>query len=125
MRNSTENYTMTIKIFAFTAILIGEVAVMLVEILGARFYGIDHQSFWGTFLRLVVPVTVGAWLLLVGYMTGLIAFQNVWVLSAVSVASILIFEPILAYFLTGQLPTTGAGIGFALGITGLLITLFW
>jgi hypothetical protein len=58
-------------------------------------------------------------------MAGLVAFQNVWTLSAISVASIIIFEPILAYFLTAQLPSVGAGIGFVLGITGLLVTLFW
>ena len=113
------------KILVLAAIIVGEVTLIFSEILGAHIYGGGEKTFWATFLRLVIPLTIGAWILLAGYILGLINFQNIWVLSVVSITSVLIFEPILAYAITGQLPTTGALIGFSLGAVGLIITLFW
>src|SRR6266404_6002896 len=112
------------KIIVILAILLGEIAMIFTEILSAYLYQINDGFFFSTFLKLIVAITVGAWILLGGYALGLVAFGNIWIVSAISITSILIFEPILAYIITGQLPTAGALIGFAFGATGLLVTLF-
>lgn len=75
-------------------------------------------------LELGVVIMVGSFALLAGYMLGIKAFNNIWIVSAVSISSILILEPIVAYSVFRQIPTKGAFIGFLLGAAGLIIALF-
>src|SRR3989344_7611846 len=65
---------------------------------------------------------VGVALLVYGYTWGYQAFKNIWIVTALSVAGILIVEPLIAWFLFREIPTTGALIGFALGVVGLVTT---
>jgi hypothetical protein len=44
--------------------------------------------------------------------------------TAISLGSILIIEPVLNLLYMGQTPTMGAGIGFTLGVAGILSALF-
>ena len=116
---------MAAKLIAFSFIFFGEVFVIIVEILGARWYGLNNELFSSAFFKLFVPVTIGTGVLLAGYMLGQAAFENIWIVSAISIGSVAIAEPIVAYALTGQLPTLGAGIGFILGVLGLVAASFW
>lgn len=95
------------------------------EILSAHLYQVHSEPFIGNLLKLGIGISAGAWILLAGYTLGLSSFGNIWVLSAVSITSILLFEPIIAYQITGQLPTPSALVGFAFGAIGLVITLLW
>ena len=111
----------------FTAPLIlftGEVISIAAEVYGAKFFGMDANNFKAVFWRLAVPISVGAWLLLAGYMLSMEVFKNIWIVSVISITSILIAEPIIDYTITGQLPTRGAFIGLILGILGLIAALF-
>jgi hypothetical protein len=116
---------MSSKIVVLALIVLGEVALIAAEVLGAKMFREANQPFWSTFLKLLLPITLGAWILLVGYMFGLKAFSNIWVLSVVSVTSIIISEPFIVYAITKEGPTPGALVGFILGTVGLIIALVW
>ena len=70
-------------------------------------------------------MAVGGGLVVAGYMTGFKAFKNIWIVSVISIASILLVEPIMNYFIVGQLPTRGALVGLVLGAGGLFSALFF
>jgi hypothetical protein len=112
------------RIIVLIAIVLGEIAMIFTEITIAHLFQLNVQSYRAIW-KLVVLVTVGAWILLAGYALGLIAYRNVWVISAISITSILIAEPLLAYKITGQVPTTGGLVGFTLGAAGLIVALLW
>jgi hypothetical protein len=57
-------------------------------------------------------------------MFGLKIFKNIWIVSVISITSILIIEPFIAYFIGGQLPTKGAIIGLVFGVLGFAAALF-
>ena len=108
-------------LYAGLMILAGEVLSIYAEVKAAHLYATKDPSFRHVFLSLVVIVTVGGWSLLAGYMLGLRAFKNIWIVSTVSIASILVAEPILAYLVAHQVPSRGALVGFVLGIIGLIL----
>ena len=68
-------------------------------------------------------VTLGGVLLIAGYAIGFHHLRNIWIISAVSIGSILIVEPTFALLMFNQLPSRGAAIGFVLGVAGLIIAL--
>lgn len=65
---------------------------------------------------------IGVALLVYGYTYGYQAYKNIWIVTALSVAGILIVEPLIAWFLFQEIPTRGALIGFSLGVVGLITT---
>jgi hypothetical protein len=77
-------------------------------------------SFWMTIAHAAPAGIVGTFLLITGYALGLKTYQNIWIVSAVSIGSLLIIEPIFNFLYIGDWPTLGAGIGFALGVLGIL-----
>lgn len=82
-------------------------------------------TFWNNFFKMLAIMLPGGVLLVLGYMFGYQAFKNIWVVSVVSITSILIIEPALAYAVFHQVPTKGAVAGLVLGIIGLFLSLFW
>lgn len=76
--------------------------------------------FWRSSLLMAVA---GAFLI-GGYMIGYNAFRNIWIVSVISVTSILIVEPVLAYTICRELPTRGALIGFVFGMVGFGFTVW-
>lgn len=106
------------------SIVIGESLVVYAEVLGAKLYGMLGYSFEASVLWSLIPGVVGALLLIVGYALGLKHFNNIWVVSALSVGTLLIIEPALNYFFIGQTPGLGSGIGFIFGVLGLLAVTF-
>lgn len=63
---------------------------------------------------------IGGVLIVGGYILGYIHFKNIWIVTAISVGSIVVFEPVLAYILFKQVPTMGAAIGLVLGVLGIV-----
>jgi len=58
-------------------------------------------------------------LLLVGYFLGYLSFKNIWVVTVISIGSILIAEPLLIMLLFKEAPTTGAWIGLVCAVLGI------
>ncbi|TSD02657.1 MAG: hypothetical protein Athens071416_593 [Parcubacteria group bacterium Athens0714_16] len=95
------------------------------EMVIARSNSIASQPFLQIFSKMFLMITLAGGFLLAGYMLGFKSFKNIWIVSAISITSILIVEPILAWTIFQQMPTTGAMIGFALGAIGLFISIFF
>ena len=112
------------KILAIILILFGEMITIYAEMLLARNNFLNSpplsKIFWQPFLIMVL----GGTLLITGYFTGFGAFKNIWIVSVISITSILIIEPVLAYTIFHQLPTKGAALGFILGALGFVVALF-
>lgn len=105
-------------------IFFGEVLVIYSEQIGARLYGIGTYSFGSAFVWTLVPAIAGAILLVIGYMLGVKLHQNIWAVTALSLSSILIVEPLFNYFYIGHVPELGSFIGFLFGVLGILAVTF-
>ena len=112
------------KFLGIFILIAGEVITIAAEIYGAKFFGLGMGGFKSVFWKLALPITFGGLLLLAGYMLSMQSFKNIWIVTVISISSIIISEPILNYAITRQTPTRGALIGFILGIFGLLATFF-
>jgi len=111
------------KSLVFLAIVIGEILMIYAEIAGAR----DNAStIHGDMLwKIYVIGALGFCATLTGYVFGIYIYKNIWIVTVISIVTILIVEPPVAYFMTRQAPTRGALIGFILGALGLLAALFY
>lgn len=113
------------QFIVLASIFLGEVLIIYSEQLGARLYGLLSYSFATAFALSLFPAFVGAALLVTGYMLGLKYHQNIWAVTALSLGSILIVEPLFNYFYIGHLPDTSEFIGVALGILGIIAVVFF
>ncbi len=111
------------KYLALVLLFFGEATVIYAEELGARLYR-TAPVFSSAFFPTLVPLLIGSCALVVAYIFGLKYFQNIWVVTAVSFASILIVEPLFDFFYIGNMPTLGESIGFILAVLGIGATLF-
>ncbi len=105
-------------------IFFGEVLVIYSEQIGAKLYGVQAVSFGTAFAYTVLPAVTGAMLLVVGYMLGVKYHQNIWAVTALSLSSILLVEPLFNYFYIGHMPELGSFIGFLFGVLGILAVTF-
>lgn len=112
------------KILIIVLIFVAESAAIYSEILSAKQFDGSQASFWRTFIKLSTFTFICASLIMVGYMFGQKSFKNIWIISVISITSILIVEPILAYGIFKQLPTKGALIGLIFGALGFMATIF-
>ena len=112
-----------LKILVIAVMLFSESLAIWYEMIGARNY-VQQQSIGKIFLYLTPAVLGAGFGLLLAYVLGIKAFKNIWVVSVISITSIVIAEPILIYAVFRELPTRGAAIGFVLGVMGLLSALF-
>jgi hypothetical protein len=112
------------KLIAILIIFAGEAIAIAAEVFAARHYSSPGSSFHGTFFRVLPFIILGSSILLGGYMFGLAKFKNIWVVSAISITSILFLEPLIDYIVGGQLPTRGAIIGLIFGTCGFAASLF-
>lgn len=101
-------------------IFFGESLAIYAEIVAAK----HIQTFNTTLVEMSIVMAVAGVMLVAGYMFGVKYLQNIWVVGAVSIASIIIMEPLITYTLFRELPTKGALIGLMLGFCGLLSALF-
>jgi hypothetical protein len=105
-------------------IFLGELLVIFSEQIGAKMYGVEGSTFLTGFSYALVPALIGAVLLVVGYMLGVKYHHNVWAVTALSLSSILIVEPLFNYFYIGHTPALGSGVGFFFGLIGILAVTF-
>ncbi len=110
------------KALALLCIILGEAISIAAEMYAAQKF--SNAGNGKIFLTFFLVITIAGGFLVLGYMLGYKAFQNIWIVSVASITSILIIEPILAYTIFHELPTKGAVIGLCLGIVGLFTTLF-
>ena len=115
--------SLLLKIFIILLIFVGEALAIYAEIVGAKSYSINHNLFFKIFFRMFLILAIGGALLIFGYILGFNVFKNIWIVSVISITSILIIEPILNYVIIEQLPTTGAVVGLIFGILGFIFTL--
>lgn len=110
-----------LKVLSLIVIFLAEALTIYAEIYGAK---ITMENNFSNIAYLILAVVIGSLFLLAGYCLGIKAYGDIWTVCAVSITSILISEPIIAYTLFGDLPHRGALVGFVLGSLGLLATLF-
>ncbi len=115
--------SLTIKLLALALIITGEAVMIYAEISGAKIYS-GNFTFQESFSKSIIAIFIGGSILLSGYIIGYRGFKNIWIVSAVSVTSILVIEPILNYLIFQQLPTKGAFIGLIFGAIGFISALF-
>lgn len=114
---------MTQQILTALALFFGEAIIIGAELWAARNFSTSSNQSW--LITCVFFLSfIGVALLVYGYMWGYQAFKNIWVIVALSVASIVIVEPIIAWVLFHEIPTKGALIGFLLGVVGILVSIF-
>ena len=102
-------------LIAIVSIFLGEFLAIIAEIFYTK---------WYSFRSMIILMTIGGILLLIGYGLGYKYVKNIWIIYVVSITSILIIEPILISFVTGEHLTLWAKIWFILGVGWFLSTLF-
>ncbi|MEK6962898.1 MAG: hypothetical protein AABX70_00620 [Nanoarchaeota archaeon] len=113
------------KLLTFLLIFLGEGLAIYAELIATKNHNISSQPFLQAFLKMFPLAIVAGGLLIAGYILGYKSFKNIWIVSALSITSILIIEPILDYTLFSQLPTKGAFVGLILGVIGFIVTLIY
>ena len=116
---------MNIILYKFLVILflfIGESFYLYAEMLVAK-NSLDSSSKVTVFAFAITMVVIGGLVFLGSVYFGMHLFKNIWIIAAISVAAIVVMEPILAFTFFKQLPTLKNAIGFALGVVGLIVTL--
>lgn len=107
---------------ALLLIFLGESVSILAEVLLAS-AAAAGAPLYVPFALSFLAIALAGVMLVAGYMTGISVLRNIWAVSVVSIASILIVEPLSDYLVFLQLPTTGALVGFILAACGLLADL--
>ncbi len=77
-----------------------------------------------SFLKPAILAAMGNIILVFGYVLGIRSFKDIWIVTVISVTSIIILEPIMNYSIFREAPSTGASIGMVLGFAGLVAALF-
>ncbi len=103
--------------------VLGEFCAIYSEVVVAR---LAHAGDTGS-SGLLVPVLImclGGLCLLAAYWLGYMAVGDIWIVTVVSVTSLLLLEPLVIWALFQQMPGRGALIGFCLGALGMLSAVF-
>ena len=116
---------MWFKILAVLLIVLGEAFALYAEVGAMRGQGAAAALSSSVFWRAAIPMTLGGLLLIAGYMAGYVGYRDAWIVGAISVCSIIIFDPLITYALFRELPHRGAAVGIVLGFLGMLSALFW
>jgi hypothetical protein len=112
--------TTVLKILAVLSVFVGELFAIYAET-----FGVKSELFSAGFWKVFLIMTVGGLFLILGYLVGYKAYQNLWILAVVSITTLLIAEPLIILIFFNQMPSTGTLIGFVLGIIGLIAALFF
>ena len=105
----------SLKLATLAALAIGEALCIYSEMLVAK----KPDWLWTFFL-----ITLAGVPLLLGYHYGYKAFDSMWPVMAISVASILIVEPILVWTMFRDVPSRTSLIALGLGIVGIFLVMF-
>lgn len=99
------------QIISVLLVIAGELSAIIAEIWYAK-----GKNQYAMFALMTI-----AWvLLLLWYGLWYKYLKNLWVIYVVSITAILIIEPIVIYFVTGETPELWTKIGFICGIVGFL-----
>jgi hypothetical protein len=71
-----------------------------------------------------ILVVVAGLFLIAGYMFGVKYLHSIWIVGAISIASIVVVEPLITYIIFQELPTKGPFIGLVLGVIAILSAIF-
>lgn len=106
---------------ALGLMVIGEFCAIYSEVVTARLAQTGNGS-WEAFILPVVLMCFAGLCLLGAYWLGYVAVGDIWIVTVVSVTSLLLLEPIVVWSLFHEAPGRGALIGFVLGALGMLST---
>ncbi len=109
------------QILTGLALFFGEFLIIGIEMWAARYF--DSAKPWAVIVPAFTISIIGVVLLVYGYTFGYQAFRNIWIVTAISIASIIVVEPVLAWLLFHEMPTTGAVIALVLGIIGIVVSI--
>lgn len=108
-------------VLSLALIFIGEACAIGAELLVAHRFQAMTPLLWAGGIALAA---LGGLLLVLGYYWSYVHIQNIWIVAAVSIGSIVIIESILMYLFFSEAPTTGAIIGIILGVLGIIAALY-
>ncbi|MCE9541850.1 hypothetical protein K8R03_04840 [Candidatus Kaiserbacteria bacterium] len=114
-----------VKMTAIALIFVGEAFSISAQLMASKKAELSFTTQGGFLIWMLIAGAVGGVLLVAGYIVGYSRFQNIWIVTAISIGSIVIFEPILAAILFRQLPTLGSGVGLILGICAIIAAVFF
>jgi hypothetical protein len=103
------------KLLAIILLIIGEAISIYIELILAK--GNKNILYLSMIFILATPF------LLYGYILGYSVFKNIWIVSVISITSILIIEPVLCYMIFKELPSKGATVGLLFGVLGFISTM--
>lgn len=106
------------KIIPFALVFLGEALAIYSEI------GIAKTLNAPTFIKMSLVMIISGFCLMGGYALGVKYLNNIWVVGAISFASIIITEPLISYAIFRTLPSKGALIGLVFGVLGILSALY-
>jgi drug/metabolite transporter (DMT)-like permease len=109
------------QILTGLALFFGEMLIIGVEMWAAKLF--KPAEPWAVILPAITLSIVGVCLLVYGYTFGYQAFKNIWIVTGISIASILVVEPLVAWLLFREMPTTGAFIALVLGVIGIITSI--
>ncbi|RON19513.1 hypothetical protein BK662_02015 [Pseudomonas frederiksbergensis] len=101
--------------------VLGEFFAIYSEVVTARLAQTGSGS-WEAFMLPVVLMTFAGFCLLGAYWLGYVVVGDIWIVTVISVTSLLLLEPIVVWYLFHEAPGRGALIGFCLGALGMLST---
>lgn len=106
---------------ALGLMVLGEFCAIYSEVATARLAQVNGAP-WASFVMPVVLMCFAGLCLLGAYWLGYVAVGDIWIVTVVSVTSLLLLEPLVVWGLFQQVPGRGALIGFFLGALGMLAT---
>ncbi len=107
------------KVIPIILLFLGESLAIYSEVIAAKNINSPLSTFW----KMSGVMALAGLLLISGYMFGLRYLNNIWVVGVVSIASIIIMEPLITYLIFHQFPSKGALIGLIFGVIGLFSVL--
>lgn len=113
-----------LKILVILLLVAGEALSIYAELIGAHQYSLHQGSFWPVFFRMFLVIALAGAFLVAGFTLGYGAFKNIWIVSVLSLTSILVTEPLISYAIFHELPTRGAWFGLAFGLMGCVSAMF-
>ena len=105
---------MLLKLTVLVSMIFGESLCIYSEMLMGKSRGILYPF---------VLITLAGIPLLFAYWLGYKAFQSMWPVMVLSMASVLVSEPLLIWFLFHEVPSKHSLIGLAFGLAGGVIVL--
>lgn len=109
-------------VFALVLMVLGEFCAIYSEVATARLAQANDGSTWTSFVIPVLLMCFAGLCLLGAYWLGYVAVGDIWIVTVVSVTSLLLLEPLVVWGLFQEAPGRGALIGFCLGALGMLST---